>query len=270
MRPGTIAPLLAALLALWLLPAGTVGQEVGTRLTLLTGGAAFSAFQNQRVEALRLSDGESRRFDRSVSAASSVGVGLHVEHWRQERWGVRLAGGYVPSRFSVRYEQRDRAFLEEGGSSSHGDEDWADLTVWTASAAVVLRLPSGPRRVRPYGVAGAGVVVYHAADAPPSRLPIGAREEFESSGRRVVVPAVLLGLGTELRLRGSGLSLVFEISNAVTGATFDRYRASVEEREDVRLTIHPESTPRGGEDSGRVRLVNHLSFGAGFVVPLRR
>lgn len=194
----------------WLRP-GTLN------LAVEIGGAAFSDFHSARARPV-VPITDMHDFQRRVSARTSITLGATGTYWVGAGWGVRLAGAFVPTRFSVWNEESAELRLDPFPL----DEDpmYASLGVWLGSGAVTFRFPRSFGRVVPYGMVGAGVVHYSLRD--DSALPAEARTQFDGGAR--TMPAALLGVGATVPLQREGMLLNFELTNHLSRSPIDSSR----------------------------------------------
>lgn len=193
-------------------------------LTALAGGAAYTSFL--RVDA-------TTDADEHITARTSLAVAGALAYWPSSAWGVRVHGGWAPTRF----EREQRGGSEPG---SRPDSAGAALTIWTADLDVLIRLPLGLGRLATYGLIGGGVVRYAAAG--DGLLPVEARVDFaEGSTTRA---ALVVGAGGLIPLQRNHLVLTFELTD--------------------HLTRSPVAGPEGQED----RLTSNVRLLVGLTLPL--
>lgn len=238
-------------------------QRPPVSLSLLSGGAAFSAFRGQQVQATLLEGGATRSFERLIAPETATALSLAASWWPSAAWGLRLGVGWSPSSIGIRLEERDRAFLQQGGAVGESAR-WADLSVWSAEAAVLVGLPTIAARLEPYLIAGAGVVLYDVDRQYADPVPLGVRQVL-SRHQRSAQPALVLGAGIWVPLRPSSLRLTFELLDHLTLSPFDQREHAVVERERVRLELDAPEWPPSER-----RVINHLRFSLGLAFPLGR
>lgn len=243
-------------------PAEEIEGRPALELALVSGGAAFSAFRGQRVQARLLDGGGERTFDRLIAPETSTVLSIHASWWPSARWGLRLAGSWAPSSMGIRLEERDRRFLERGGMLGESGR-FADLSVWTGDVALLVGLPTLGSRLEPHLVLGGGVVVYDVDRKYGEPIPLGVRGSLESR-QRAAQPAVVVGGGLRVPLRPGALALTFELLDHITLSPFDDREHAIVEREGIRMELDPHGAPH---DTRRV--INHLRFGAGIAITLR-
>jgi opacity protein-like surface antigen len=227
-------------------------------LTAELGGAAFSDFQRgqARPAAGSVDVGD---FQRRVSAQTSITTGGSIAYWFSPVWGVRLAGSYAASRFSVWNEEgAQRAFDE------HAPDDTAHaaLGIWMANTAIVFRFPVQFGRVLPYGVAGAGVVSYQS-DGSES-LPPEARAHFADG--RSTAPAAVFGVGAVVPLQRRDLMLSFELTNHLTRTPLQQPAEG--EWFDI-AGVPVQLSPDSRSSAGGVRTTSNLRLTLGLTLPVR-
>jgi uncharacterized protein YjeT (DUF2065 family) len=222
------------------------------------GGAAYSDFQRSLARAVS-PDSEIPDFHRRVSGATTVTGGASVTWWIRNGWGIRAAGSYTPTRFSVWNEEHGQKALDDGGATR---PTYAKLATWTAAANVVFRFPRTLARVVPYGIVGAGMVQHRIVD--DEELPPEARSAF--ADRQWRAPAGVFGVGAVVPLQRNNLLLTFELTNHLTEAplrgngTGERFELAGHELELV------EDDDRGRDD---VSLTNYLRLTIGLTLPVR-
>jgi len=194
----------AALLILGL-AAGPVGAQVEAptsptwrphqvTVSALGGGAAYSSFLT-----VELATGDER-----LTARTAMAVAGALGYWPRRGWGVRLHGGWAPTRF-----ERERRGGNEPGTPP--DARGANLSVWMADLDLLIRLPIGLGRVEPYGVVGGGVVRYVADES--AALPSEARGDFAAGTS--TRGALVLGAGALIPMQRRDLLLTFEVTDHV-------------------------------------------------------
>lgn len=231
-------------------------------LSLLSGGAAFSAFRAQPVRAVLLDGGEERSFERLIAPETSTSLSIALSWWPAPGWGLRVAASWAPSSIGIRMEERDRAFLERGGEVGESGR-FADLSVWSGEAALLLRLPTIASQVEPSLILGGGTVVYHVDREYGEPVPVGVQREMRERDR-TGQPALVVGGSIRVPLAPGALGLTFELLDHVTLSPFDEREHAMVEREGLVLELDS----RDGPD-GRRRVINHLRFAAGVSFPLR-
>lgn len=224
------------------------------------GGAAFSDFQSGEAQSTSVPPALGE-FERRISARTSVSIGGRVSYWIGRSWGLRAAGAFVPTRFSVWNEDSAQRMLDS--ESVDGEEEVpASLGVWLADVALVFRFPHSFGRVVPYGLAGGGVV--HYRPGPEEDLPPEARRRFADGPR--TSPAALFGVGAVIPLERHELLLSFELTNHLAGTPLDDEGAG----ESFEISGVPvELSPAGSAGSDGVGLTSNLRLSLGLTLPLR-
>jgi hypothetical protein len=226
------------------------------------GGAAFSDFQRALARPAPEGPGAEAGlgdFRRRVSANTTTTVGAAAAWWVRDGWGVRVAGSYSPTRFSVWNEQHAQITLDEFGG---GRQAYAKLHSWTASATALFRFPFTLGRVVPYGIVGGGVVGYRLADG--EEVPPEARSGF--AGGEWTGPAAVFGVGSAIPLQRHDLLLHFELTNHLSRTPLDD--AGPGERfhiGDMPLDLAAE--PGQGRDG--IDTTHHLRLTVGITLPVR-
>jgi hypothetical protein len=210
------------------------------------GGAAFSDFQRGQATA------GAEEFDRRISAQTTVAVSGNITYWISRYWGVRAHASFSPSRFVL-----NEADHSSGRISANAN--LARLGIFMADADVLFRVPLVWGRVAPYGIVGAGAVVYHADPGSTEPIPAEAEGSFRSNTRRQF--AGVFGVGAMIPLERNSFHLTFEVTNHLTGSPVDVPMTGM--TEDGRLLLDPDGW--GNEDDGagltsNVRLLVGIAF----------
>jgi hypothetical protein len=262
-----VLPLRAALLATLLAPCVGAAQTPtaepwfrgGTWMfTAEIGGAAFTDFQRARARPAAGTHGVPD-FQRRVSAATTFTAGAAATYWAGDGWGVRVAGAYTPTRFSVQNEAHAQRILDE----LDGDTPrYAKLGTWSASGTGVFRLPLGLGRLVPYGMAGVGAVQHRVVD--DEEVPPEARERFADGGWTGA--AAVFGVGSVIPLQRKNMLLTFELTNHLTRTPLDD--AGLGGWFDIGgVPLQLDEDPQRGGDG--ISLTSSLRLTVGLTLPLR-
>lgn len=234
----------------------------GFQLSASVGGAAFSALQHSEAEASWLTeDGqlERRQFARRLSAATAPVLAVGAAYWMNEHWGLRVQGGYAPTRLEVSVRDDDAEMIAVA-SESESSQRFRSLGVWSLDGQVLFRLPFTPRgRVAPYGFVGGGVLRYAARGREP--LPPEAELTF-GAGERPTHAAAVLGLGAIVPLERPNFALTFELSDRLTRTPVRAVSASGIQDGTVTVMTTPAT-------DSRVGLTNHVRLQVGIAWQLR-
>ena len=228
-------------------------------LTAEVGGAAFSDFRQTQARPL-LESTELGEFQRRVSARTAMTVGGSAAYWFGDSWGLRLAGAFVPTSFSVWNEEAAQRVLDERGD---GERDrYSKLAIWMADVGLVFRFPHVFGRVAPYGLVGGSWLVYqvHGED----QLPPEAQEQFATG--RWATPAALFGAGAVIPLQQRNTLLSFELTNHLTRTPLhDEDGGEQFELDGISLELQP----RRHTGSDGVALTSNLRLTIGLTLPIR-
>jgi len=230
-------------------------------LTVDVGGMAFSDFERSQA---RPESGTppADAFSRRISARTSMSIGGWASYWISETWAVRAGLSYVPSTFTV-WNEDAAARSNESLLAGDGEEaTYASLGVWLANAVVVFRFPRSFGRVAPYGLAGAGVVRYHAgrdADLPPEAEPQFAGGDLQNV-------AGVFGIGATIPLQRRNLLLSFELTNHLARSPLQGPDGNGTFELGGELM---QLTEGGGAGDVEVGLTSHVRLAVGLTLPLR-
>jgi hypothetical protein len=230
-------------------------------LTVEVGGAAFSDFDRTQARPVG-GDIELGDFSRRVSARTAGSLGAWVSYWVADSWGVRAGMAYVPSSFTVWNDESARRALD---LSTPADDDpgYASLDIWMAHAAAVFRFPHPFGRVRPYGIAGGGLIRYHVSD--DGAMPPEARGRF--AGGDGQAGAAMFGIGAAIPLQRGNLLMSFELTNHLSRTPLgDLSAGETFELGGVVMQNEPDSGMSGEDDVG---LTSHVRVAFGLTLPLR-
>ena len=157
--------------------------------------------------------------------------------WPAERFGVRLHGSFLPSRFDVRSERDESALAV--GTGSQAAAAWRGVHVRIADVSLLVRPPFTFGRLAPYAVIGGGVVSYRARGQ--ETLPPGLDAALDNGSRHV--GSAVIGAGAVVPLERERLLLSFALTNHITRPLVD-------------------------SDDGPSR-ISHVRLLAGLTIPLR-
>jgi hypothetical protein len=235
-------------------------------LSAHVGGAAFTDFQRAQARPVPGADvdrtGYAGDFERRISATTSVAFVAGATYWGGTSWGVRLAGAYVPTRFSV--HTREQALRVLAADPESGEPRYASLGISMADVAIVFRFPHSLGRIVPYGVAGVGVVHYRVRG--DEDLPAEARAGFADGGR--TSPAAVFGLGAVLPLQRNNLLLSFELTNHLARTPLDD--AGRGEPFDVGGVPMQLADDGPSADTDGIGMASNLRLSVGLTMPVRR
>lgn len=230
-------------------------------LTVEVGGAAFSDFE--RTQARPVDGGlELGDFERRVSARTAGSAGAWASYWIRDGWGVRAGLAFVPSSFTVWNEDVARTALESL-RPAEAEETYASLSIWMASLSGVFRFPHSFGRVVPYGIAGAGLVRYHASE--DAAIPPEARGRFASGDWQT--GAGVIGVGAAIPLQRRNLLMSFELTNHISRTPLGNDSAGeMFDLGGVAMQIDPDASESGEGDVG---MTSHLRLSLGLTLPVR-
>jgi hypothetical protein len=223
--------------------------------TLELGGAAYSDFhRGPATPSAGALDAPPMNGQRRVSARTTSTAGGSITWWAGDGWGIRIAGSYAPTRFSV--------WNGDGGVAIPQDRDsYARLQTWTGTTSAVFRLPFTMGRLVPYGFAGGGVV--HHALGDREEVPPEAEAPF--AGGSWTGAAALLGAGLVIPLQRRDMLMHFELSNHLTRTPLGGSNPAGE----VRPADHPRPAPGAGPDADDVSITHFLRLTVGLTLPVR-
>jgi hypothetical protein len=214
-------------------------------LGLSAGGAAFSDFQ--RAQAVTREE----VFDRRISAQTSVAFSATATYWISRYWGIRAHGSYAPTRFVLRTPTEEM-----------GEEQalYSSLRVYMLDGDVVFRAPIVLGRVAPYGLVGAGTVIYRADPGTDDPLPAEVVQTFDGDRQRRF--AGVMGVGAVIPLDRHSFHLTFELTNHVTRSPVEAPQGGSREEG---VLIDPDGW--GGDDDG-AGLTSHVRLMIGVSLPI--
>jgi hypothetical protein len=232
--------------------------RAGTWLvTVEVGGAAFTDFQRTTARPAAGLDDQVPVFHRRVSAGTTGTVGASSTWWVGDGWGVRAAGSFAPTRFTVWNQGPGQRALEDDDAPVY-----ARLHVWTASVTAMVRLPLRTGRPIPYAFVGGGVLQHRLTDT--AEVPPEARARFARGSW--TGPAAVFGVGSTLPLERGNLLLTFELSNHLTRTPLnDEGQGEWFELGGVPLQL--ERDPARGTDG--IDRTSNLRLTVGLSLPLR-
>ncbi len=218
------------------------------------GGAAYTDFRQGEA---RFGSGGAADSDRRLSAETSVAFSAAAGYWPSAWWGVRLHGSYSPTRFALAFAETDPATVAVAASE---EPRLARLDVWLYDVDVVFRAPVVFGIVSPYGVVGAGRVVYRA-HASDGEIPAEASTAFAAGARGGW--AGMIGLGAMIPLDDRDLMLSFEVTDHITRTPIGKLAMGSRSAADRSMELNPDGTD-GGDG-----LLSNLRLNVGLTLPIR-